>query len=228
VVSPVLIVPQKDKYRICIDYRKLNEGIKYDLYPIPDIHNIIHRTKTLTVFSKIDLSEAFYNVRIQKGNERLSVFWCHLGVFEYRVMPLGLAHAPATFQKFINARLGHLFPDNVFIYIDDILIASDDLKENKQMTNIVLETLIQNKLYRKLKKYEFFKDEIQFLGFVINGKTIRPSDTSINNLATFALPKTRKQLQGFISLLNYFRDFIENYSEKIKLLQKLSQQKKIV
>jgi Reverse transcriptase (RNA-dependent DNA polymerase) len=99
-------------------------------------------------------------VRIQKGHEHLSPFWCHLGVLEYRVMPFGLAHAPTTFQRFINARLEHLFPDNVFIYMDDILITSSDLKENKRMRNIVLETLIQNKLYGKVKKCEFFKEKI--------------------------------------------------------------------
>jgi hypothetical protein len=92
-------------------------------------------------------------------------------------MPFGLANAPATFQTFINEVLGDLVDTICIVYLDDILIYSENEEEHAQHVHRVLERLQQNNLYAKLEKCEFDVHEVNFLGYIIDlgGVRIEPS-----------------------------------------------------
>ena len=87
--------------------------------------------------------------------------------FEYMVMPFGLANAPATFQAYINKALAGLVDVTCIMYIDDILIYSDDPTMYQQHVTEVLSQLWWHRLYAKLSKYKFGVNEVEFLGFVL-------------------------------------------------------------
>jgi hypothetical protein len=121
----------------------------------------------------------------------------------------------------MNVLLLDIAPDNIFIYLDDILIAAHDVEENVMITSKILQCLIANKLYGRLNKCEFFKNTIGFLGFVISKNTVIPNSKSLNNIDSYAAPRTVRQLQQFLGMTNYLKQFVHSYSELTKPLTKL-------
>ncbi|KAJ1572770.1 hypothetical protein NDA11_007138 [Ustilago hordei] len=101
--SPVLFVPKKDGgLRLCVDYRGLNEITVKNRAPLPLIEEQLFLLRKARIYTKLDLRAAYNLIRIAKGDEWKTAFGTQLGLYEYLVMPFGLANAPAHFQSFIN------------------------------------------------------------------------------------------------------------------------------
>lgn len=116
-------VEKKNKtLRPCIDFRGLNKITVKNKYPLPLLASAFKLLQGATIFSKLDLWNAYHLVRICKGDEWKTAFKTHLGHFEYLVMPFGLTNVPAAFQALINDVLRDFINHFVFVYLDDILI----------------------------------------------------------------------------------------------------------
>ena len=151
-----------------VDYRALNVVTVKNRYPLPLIGEIIDCVNGTIVFSKIDLKEAYYKIRIQEGDKWKTAFQTRYSYFEYLVMPFGLTNAPATFQAFINQAIRGLVNSCYIVYLNDILIFSRIKEEHKQHLQQVCQRLRESKLYANPKKYEFYQEQMEFLGFIIN------------------------------------------------------------
>ena len=128
--TPILFVPKKDgSLRLYVDYRGLNSIIVKNRYPLPLITEIIDRVIGAKYFSKIDLKDVYYCLRIKAGDEWKTAFCTHYGYYEFLVVPIGLTNAPATFQAYINKALQGLVDDFCIIYLDDILVFSKTKEE---------------------------------------------------------------------------------------------------
>ena len=129
--SPILFVKKKDgTLRLCIDYRGLNRVTVRNRYPLPLIPELLDRLRAGRIFSKIDLRGAYNLVRIKPGDEWKTAFRTRYGHFEYMVMPFGLTNAPAVFQHMMNDIFREYLDQFVVIYLDDILIFSQDYIEH--------------------------------------------------------------------------------------------------
>ena len=96
--APILFVRKKTgELRMCVDFRSLNKQTRLDMFPIPRIHNLLDKLGKARVFSAIDLSSAYHQVRIKEVHEHKMAFLTPMGLFEYVLMPLGLTNAPAIF-----------------------------------------------------------------------------------------------------------------------------------
>ena len=138
--APVLFVKKKDgSLRLCVDFRGLNKITKKDRYPIPLIADLLDAPKRARVYSKIDLKHAYHLVRIAKGDEWKTAFRTRYGSFEWLVMPFGLSNAPAAFQRFMNDIFADMLDVSLFVYLDDILIYSDDENSHRLHVREVLE-----------------------------------------------------------------------------------------
>ena len=84
-----------------------------------------------TIFTKIDLCDAYYLIRIKEGQEHLTCFRTRFGSFEYLVMPFGLTNAPASFQALVNEVFSDLLDSFVAIYLDNIMIYSKTLEKHQ-------------------------------------------------------------------------------------------------
>uniref|UniRef100_A0A3P9M887 Gypsy retrotransposon integrase-like protein 1 n=1 Tax=Oryzias latipes TaxID=8090 RepID=A0A3P9M887_ORYLA len=215
--SPVgagfFFVQKKDKtLRPCIDYRDLNQITVKNKYSLPLIDSALHSVQEARVFSKLDLRNAYYLVRMREGDEWKTAFNTPLGHFEYLVMPFGLTNAPATFQNLVNDVLRDFLNRFVFVYLDDILIYSRDLDEHTHHVREVLSRLLENRLYVKAEKCEFHVPTISFLGFIIDSGNIRPDPAKIAAVTSWEPPTSGKQLQRFLGFANFYRRFIRNYS----------------
>ena len=125
--APILFVPKKDgSIRLCVDYRGLNKITTKNRYPLPLISELLERLSRAKIYSKLDLRDAYHRMRIREGDEWKTAFKTRYGLFEYLVMPFGLANAPATFQSYIHKALGNLVDTTCVVYLDDILIYLGD------------------------------------------------------------------------------------------------------
>jgi len=130
--APVLFVKKKDgSLRLCMDFRGLNQITKKDRYPLPLISDLLESPSCTKIYMKIDLRSAYHLVRIASGDEWKTAFQTHYGSYEWLVMPEGLTNAPAAFQRFVNSIFTDMLDICVIIYLDDILIYSQDLASHK-------------------------------------------------------------------------------------------------
>ncbi|XP_057708757.1 uncharacterized protein tanc1b isoform X4 [Corythoichthys intestinalis] len=212
--------------RPCIDYRGLNEITIKNKYPLPLLDSAFAPLKSATVFTKLDLRSAYHLVRIREGDEWKTAFKTPLGHFEYLVMPFGLTNAPAVFQSLINDILRDMLNVFCFVYLDDILIFSRSLQEHHQHVRMVLQRLLENKLFVKAEKCEFHQGSIQFLGFIVEKGQLRPDPAKIKAVAEWPTPTSRKQLQRFLGFANFYRRFIQNYSMRAEPLTRLTSNKR--
>ena len=225
--SPVgagfFFVAKKDKtLRPCIDYRGLNQITVKNRYPLPLINSAFELLQEATVFSKLDLRNAYHLVRMREGDEWKTAFNTPLGHFEYLVLPFGLSNAPAVFQALVNDVLRDYLNRFFFVYLDDILIFSRTLEEHHQHVRQVLQRLLENKLYVKAEKCEFHTDSIPFLGYIVERGQMRAAPEKIQAVTSWPRPTSRKQLQRFLGFANFYRRFIRNYSQLAAPLTRLT------
>jgi hypothetical protein len=140
--SPVLFAKKPGGgWRFCVDYRKLNAITKKDRYPLPLIEETLARLARAKVFTKLDIRQAFYRIRMKEGLEDLTTFRTRYGSYKYKVLPFGLCNGPASFQRYINDVLMEYLDDFCTAYMDDILIYSEDPLEHDLYIKKILKRL---------------------------------------------------------------------------------------
>jgi len=167
--APVLFVPKKNnELRLCVDYRALNKLTVKNRCPLPLIAETLERLRNAKIFTKLDLKGAYNLIRIAKGEEWKTAIRTRYGHFEFLVMPFGLCNAPATFQAFLNDVLRECLDTVVVIYLDDILIYSQDKATHTADVRRVLQLLPDAQLQVNLEKCEFGVEKVEFLGYIIS------------------------------------------------------------
>jgi hypothetical protein len=219
-------VGKKDKsLRPCIDYRGLNNITVKNRYPLPLLSSAFELLQGATVFTKLDLRNAYHLVRIREGDEWKTAFNTPTGHYEYLVMPFGLTNAPAVFQALVNDLLRDMIDKFVFVYLDDILIFSRNLVEHVTHVRSVLRRLLDNSLFVKAEKCEFHAPSVTFLGYIIAKDSLQMDPAKVSAVTSWATPETRKQLQRFLGFANFYRRFIRGFSSIASPLSALTSPK---
>ena len=208
-------VPKKNgKKRTVQDYRPVNAITIKDRYPLPNIGEIRNRLEGANWFTKIDLRDAFYSIRMKDGHEWKTAFLTRWGLYEFLVMPIGLSNAPATQQRCINNLLQDLLDVCVIAYVDDLLIYTNGTKEEHvQHVQSVFERLAQSDFKTAPEKCEFHKEEVEFLGFIIGKGKIRIDLKKVQTIREWPIPKNVKDVQSFLRLAGYVRSHVKDYSK---------------
>jgi hypothetical protein len=128
-------------------------------------------------------------------------------------MPFGLTNAPATFQALVQDILRPLLDICVIVYIDDILIYSQNDQDHTKHLQQVFDILRTHKLYGKITKCEFFKESVKYLGHIISSTGIATDPKKVEVIKNWPQPCNIKELQSFLGLCNYYRRFIQDYSK---------------
>jgi hypothetical protein len=178
--APILFVRKANgQLRLCVDYRKLNVVTVKDRFPLPLIDETIARLSKAKVFTKLDVRAAFNRIRIHPDSEELTTFRTRYGCFKSKVLPFRLTNRPATFQRYINDVLFDLLDITCTIYLDDIIIFSNEPAEHKAHVRQVLERLQATGLYCDTKKCEFVVTRTKFLGFIISTNSVEVNPEKI-------------------------------------------------
>ncbi len=166
--------------RPCIDYRALNSQTVKLPYPLPLVPAALEELHGARIFSKLDLRSAYNLVRIRAGNEWKKALITPSGHYEYRIMPYGLSNSPSVFQHFMNEVFREFLHQFVIVYIDDILIYSQNLAEHRHHVTQVLQRLRVQHLYLKMERCEFHRSTVQFLGYNISPDGIQMDQGKVN------------------------------------------------
>ncbi|KAI2660072.1 Transposon Tf2-9 polyprotein [Labeo rohita] len=171
------------------------------------------RLQGASVFSKLDLHNAYHLVRIREGDEWKTAFNTPRGHIEYLVMPFGLSNSPAVFQALVNDVLRDMVDRFIYVYLDDILIFSSSLQEHVQHVRRVLQRLLENGLFVKAEKCVFYAQSVSFLGYIVSSEGIRMDPDKVKAVVDWPTPDSRKALQRFLGFANFYRRFIRNFSQ---------------
>ncbi|SOV03351.1 uncharacterized protein UDID_18641 [Ustilago sp. UG-2017a] len=220
--SPVLFVPKKDGgLRLCVDYRGLNEITVKNRAPLPLIEEQLFLLRKARIYTKLDLRAAYNLIRIAKGDEWKTAFGTQLGLYEYLVMPFGLANAPAHFQSFINDIFRDIIGVYVVVYLDDFLIFSDTEESHVKHVTEVLTRLRSNRLFAKLSKCEFHTKIVEFLGYIIKPMGIEMDPEKVRTVKEWPMPASIHDIQRFLGFANFYRRFIAHFARIAKPLTSL-------
>ncbi|GBM19604.1 Retrovirus-related Pol polyprotein from transposon 17.6 [Araneus ventricosus] len=150
---------------------------------------------------------------MEEDSKNFTTIVTHDGQYEFNKVPFGLCNSLGIFQRFINHVFRDLLKEGiVIIYMDDIIIPSiDELGGIKRLSR-VLQTASEYGLELNVKKYNFLKSKIEFLGYIIENGKMRLSLDKATAVQNFREPKSIKQVQSFLGLTVYFRKFIQNYA----------------
>lgn len=205
--------------RLVQDYRKLNAITVKNRYPIPRITDLIDSLSQAKIFTKVDLRWGYNNVRIKEGDEWKTAFITHRGLYEAKVMYFGFSNAPATFQAMMNEILADLIQEGkVMVYLDDILIFTQGVEENRRITAEVLKRLKENDLFARPEKCFFEQNRIDYLGMIISHGHIEMDPKKLTGVTEWPRPQKVKQVQAFLGFANFYRRFIKDFAHHAKPL----------
>ena len=221
--APCMFIKRDDgKLRLVVDYRGLNAITVKNRYPLPLIGEMLDRLNTAKIFTKIDLRNAYHQVRVKAGDEWKTAFRCREGHFEYQVCPQGPTNAPAMFQHFMNDILREQLDITAVGLLDDVIIFSEDPADHVSHVREILQILRENKLYAKIEKCEFDKDCMTFVGYMVSTAGIGMDPAKVSSLLDWPVPKSIKDVQAFLGFANLYRKFILSYSAVASLLTDLT------
>lgn len=200
--------------RLCLDARRLNERTVRDLYPQAHIGRILSRLESAKYISTIDLKEAYLQIPLQEESKKYTAFAVPgKGLYQYRRLPFGLSNSPATLSRLIDRILGNgeLEP-RIFIYLDDIIVLSNNFEEHLKDLADVARRLNTANLTVNLDKSQFCRKELPFLGHIVSPGGIKPNPERVAAIVNFETPKTVRQVRRFLGMSNYYRRFIVDFS----------------
>lgn len=212
--SPIVLVRKKNgQLRMCVDYRALNKLTVRDRFPLPIIEDCLEYLSNKTYYSTLDLKDGFHQVPMHEESIPLTSFVTPMGQFEYTVMPFGLANAPPVFQRIINRVLKKLIDSGkIVVFLDDIMIATETLLEHMEILAEVLATLSGAGLILNLDKCKFAFREVDYLGYRVNKRGIRPNMAHLKAISDFPVPTNTKETSRCLGLFSYFRRFVADFA----------------
>jgi hypothetical protein len=217
-------VKKKDQsLRLCVDYWPLNVVTVKNKYPLPRIDILFDQLVGAKVFSKVDLHLDYHQIKIRPEDNPKIVFSTRYGLYEYLVMSFGLTNTTAHFMYLMNSVFMPELDKFVVVFIDDILIYSNNEEEHEQHLQIVLQWLQEHQLYAKFSKCAFWLKEVPFLGHVISADCIAVDPSKVQEVLEWKSPMPVTQICTFLGLAGYYRQFIPNFSKIAKPIAKLSE-----
>lgn len=225
--SPVVLVKKKDgRDRLCVDSRKLNSVTERDSYPLPRVQEILDRLGKTNFLSKIDLKDAFWQIPLSEDSKAKTAFSVpgH-GLFQFKRLPFGLHNAAQCLQRLMNTVFGST-DHKIFVYLDDLVIASSTFEEHLDTLNFVLERLIYANLTINFEKSVFCCGSLAYLGYMIDKTGLHTDPAKVEAIINFPLPRTYTEMKRFIGLTSWYRRFVKDFSTIAAPLHELTKGKK--
>lgn len=212
--APVLFVKKKDgTLRMCVDYRGLNKITRKNRHPLPRIDELIDRFRTARYFTKLDLLSGYHQMRVHPDDTHKTAFRTRYGHYEFNVVPFGLTNAPAAFSTMMRTVMDPVLDKCLVLYLDDILIYSDNKKDHLRDIRRVLTLLRKAGLYCKLSKCSFMQDETEFLGHIISKDGLKTNAGLVKAIREWPVPSTQRHVMQFLGLTNFYHQYIDHYAD---------------
>lgn len=221
--SPIVMVRKKDgTYRLCIDYRALNDATIKDAYPLPRIQDTLDTLSTAKWFTTLDLASGYWQVELTPRARKAAAFCSRKGLFEWNVMPFGLCNAPATFQRLMDRVLAGMQWETCLVYLDDIIVLGRDVPEMLQRLAQVFDRLRQANLKLKPAKCCLFRRQVAYLGHVISEDGVATDPSKIQKVKEWPAPASTQEVRQFVGLASYYRRFVKDFAAVAEPLHALN------
>lgn len=221
--SPVLLVKKANgDMRFCFDGRKLNAVTRKCAYPLPLVDHILNKLSGAQFLSSIDLKSAFWQIPLEASScEKTAFVVPGRGLFEFVVMPFGLCNAAQTQQKLMDHILGPDLDPYIFVYLDDVIIATPTFDQHVECLRIVFDRLRRANLTINIDKCEFCLPALKYLGFVVDRKGLRTNPEKVEAMLKYPIPQSYTEVKRFLGLCSWYRRFVKNFSTVVAPLNGL-------
>ncbi|KAH9716905.1 hypothetical protein KPL71_021632 [Citrus sinensis] len=213
----------RGKKRLVIDYQPLNMFLQDDKFPLPRRQSMFTFLKNAQIFSKFDLKSGFWQLGIEPSERYKTAFCIPNAHFQWTVLPFGLKTAPSIFQKSM-VQIFQPILHHALIYIDDILLFSGSHDEHRQLLTQFYDILQSHGIMLSAKKSIIATDNVEFLGMIIKDGHYQPGKHIAQELLHFPDQQlSKRQIQQFLGIINYIRDFIphvDHYTHHLSALLK--------
>ncbi|XP_063839123.1 uncharacterized protein LOC135088165 [Ostrinia nubilalis] len=207
-VSPMVVVRQKDKIRICIDPSDVNKNILRRHYPLTTIEEISADIKGSKYFALLDCTKGFWQIRLTERTQKILTFATPWGRYSFKRLPFGVSSAPEIFQEILSNLLCKF--QNVRVAIDDIFIYDKSKDELHKTVREVIDVL--NKSGFKLNKNKCIMEaqRIKFLGHIVSANGLEADPEKVEAIQAMKTPKNKTELQRLLGMITYLNKFIPN------------------
>ena len=221
--SPITLVPKKDgSTRFCIDFRKVNSITRKDAYPLPLISDIFDSLTGAKVFTTLDLKSGYWQIPMKEEDKEKTAFICSEGLYEWNRMPFGLTNAGATFQRCMTDIFRDYVGQFIFVYIDDIVIYSQDIQQHENHLRLIFQRLSEYNLQLKRKKCVFAAQSVDLLGYHVSAHGIAPQEQKCQAIKNMSPPNSVNGVRSLLGTTGYYRNCIPNYADVVEPLVSLT------
>ncbi|GJS80697.1 reverse transcriptase domain-containing protein [Tanacetum coccineum] len=231
-VSPVHCVPKKGGFtvveneqneliptrlvtgwRVCIDYRKLNEATRKDHFPLPFMDQMLERLAGNEYYCFLNGFSGYFQIPIDPNDQEKTTFTCPYGTFAYRRMPFGLCNAPGTFQRCMMAIFHDMIEKMMEVFMDDFSVFGSSFSTCLTHLEKMLKRCEDTNLALNWEKSHFMVKEGIVLGHKISKSGIEVDRAKIDVIAKLPHPTTVKGVRSFLGHAGFYRRFIQNFSK---------------
>lgn len=211
--APVLAVDKKDGgCRVCLDARELNRVTVPNAYPITDVNYILSRIRTARYLSSIDLSQAFFQIPLEKSSQYKTAFAFGNRLYCFKRMTMSLRNSPATLAILIDTIFRDLSP-YAFAYVDDFIICTETFEQHMKILTIIAKRLADAGLTISPSKSNFCFKRLEFLGYILSEEGLSTNPDKVSAIHKFPCPTTAKEARRLIGAAGWYRKFIPNFAE---------------
>lgn len=210
---PLLCIPKKsNKLRTVVDCRKRNDNTVKDLTPFPDQDQIRMDVAKARYRTKIDMSDAYEQIRIEDEDVWKTAFATTMGTFISLVMQQGDCNAPATFQRLMTHVFRDFIGDFVHVYLDDIFVFSDTIEDHQKHLQLVFDRLRKEELYLSTTNCDIYSNRMECLGHIIDDRGLHADADKMSKVRDWPVPTNYNEVQQFLGLVQYLSNFMPDVS----------------
>ena len=190
----------------------INKNVIDDAYPIHRIDDQIDSMCGSAWFTTLDLTKGYHQMNLDISSREYTAFTTPMGLYQWKVLPMGMKTSGAIFQRLMDSVLGNLQPKIAEVYIDNITIFSPTLEQHYEDVNRVLERLDVANLKVNVNKCAFACEEIVVLGFKVSKDGINPNPAKVQGINDLKPPKNISRVKQILGMFNFYQKFIPNFA----------------
>ncbi|GJX09297.1 reverse transcriptase domain-containing protein [Tanacetum coccineum] len=200
-------------WRVCIDYRKLNEATRKDHFPLPFMDQMLERLAGNQYYCFLDGFSGYFQIPIDPKDQEKTTFTCPYGTFAYRRMPFGLCNAPGTFQRCMMAIFHDMIEKTMEVFMDDFSVFGDSFSTCLSHLEKMLKRCEDTNLSLNWEKSHFMVKEGIVLGHKISKSGLEVDRAKVEVIAKLPHPTTVKGVRSFLGHAGFYRRFIQDFSK---------------
>lgn len=210
----ILVKKPSGEYRLCFDGRKLNSITKKDSYPLPNLTQTLDKVRNAHFLTAIDLKHAFWQIKLSPDScEKTAFSVIGKGHFEFTRMPFGLCNSAQQLQRLIDRLFDPSIEQNIFTYLDDLIIVNSTFESHIETLLKVFEILKSANLMVNVAKCKFCKASLSFLGYIVDRNGLHTNPDKVKAIVEYPKPKNTTEIKRFLGIASWYRRFIRDFAE---------------